>query len=135
VHFAWGWFGVGSATSPFMSNAQNLQVMGLVTTVGDGSETPPDARTQAGDADPPTQRWIYWESRGGELTGVDPTGTTAYWRDRSPQEPVDTKGQVSAKNVSAGSTLNLWASWAPAYGWDDSGTAELWCYGSILYNP
>jgi hypothetical protein len=133
AHFGWGWSGVSAADVSYSVMAQNLQVMGLVTTVGDGSEVPPNARTAAGDADPPTERWLYWEARATELVAVDPTGTTAYWSNSLNQAPVDTKGMVSAKTIAADDDVNLWASWAPSYGWDVSGSVNLWYWASVLY--
>lgn len=133
VHFGWGWEGTTAADAGFVAVASNLQVMGLVTTVGNGSESVPNARTASGDAAPPTQRWVYWEGRAGTLVQIDPTGTTAFWQDTRAQEPVDTKGMVSGKGIPSGDTLNLWASWAAAGDWPVSGTVDLWCYASILY--
>lgn len=133
VHFGWGWQGTTAADVGYLSVASNLQVMGLVTTVGTGSETAPNARTASGDESPPSERWIYWEGRASTLVQIDPTGTTAFWQDTRNQESVDTRGMVSAKTIAVGDSVNLWASWAAAGAWPASGSVDLWCYASILY--
>lgn len=134
-HFGWGFYGDTSTDTDLSAVSQNLQVMGLVTTVGNGSETAPNARTAAGNADPPTERWVYWEGRAPRLVAYDSAGTLALWADSGGQEPVETHGQVSAKSVPGGDTLNLWASWAAGSAWDATGTAKVWYYASIGYAP
>jgi hypothetical protein len=135
VHFGWGFYGDTSTTTDLQSVSQNLQVMGLCTTVGTGSETPPNARTASSDEDPPTERWVYWEGRAPRLGAYNDTAELAFWQDSGAQEPVDTKGMVSAKTIPDGDTLNLWASWAAASAWDDTGNVNLWLYYSALYQP
>jgi hypothetical protein len=133
VHFGWGFYGDTSDTADLRSVANNLQVMGLATTVGTGSETPPNARTQSSNVSPPTQRWIYWEARAPKIAAFDAAGSLALWQDSGSQEPVQTKAMVSAATIPAGDTLGLWASWAPAGAWDASGSVNLWYYASVLY--
>lgn len=135
VHFGWGFYGDTSATTDLQSVSQNLQVMGIVTTVGNGTETVPDARSSSSDVAPPTQRWIYWEGRAPRLAAYDGTAALAFWQDSGAQEPVDTKGQVSGKTIASGDTLNVWASWAAAGAWDATGNVNLWLYASALYQP
>jgi hypothetical protein len=129
VRFSWGFYGDTSPDTSMFTVASNLHAFGLVTTVGDGTETPPDARTQSADQAPPTQRWIWWESRAPMVTAFGPGVVT--WRDTPPQETVDTKGQVLATGIPDGQYLNLWASWALAYDWD-SPDWFLWVAASIL---
>lgn len=135
VHFGWGWYGDSTSTADLSAIAGNLQVMGLVTTVGTGSESVPNARTQAADQAPPTQRWVYWETRAPKIATYDATADLVTWQDSGAQEAVDTKGMVSAKTIPAGDTLNVWASWAAAAAWDSSGNVNLWYYASLLYQP
>jgi hypothetical protein len=134
VHFGWGFYGDSSTSANLNAISENLQVMGLCTTVGNGSETPPNARTNSSNQSPPTQRWIYWEARAPRIAAYDSAGMLVLWQDTGTQEPAKTEGQVSAKSVPAGDTLNLWASWAAAGAWDASGTANLWLYASIAYS-
>lgn len=133
VHFGWGFNGNTRSSAAVYDVERNLQVMGIVTTVGNGSETPPNARTQSGDQVPPTQRWIYWEGRAPRLVGWDSGGDVALWNDSGPQAIVDTKGMVSAKTIPAGDTLNVWASWAAATAWESNGRVNLWYWASLLY--
>jgi hypothetical protein len=135
AHFGWGFYGDTSTDANLQQVSQNLQVMGLVTTVGNGTEAVPNARTQSGNQAPPTQRWVYWEGRAPRLVAHDSSGLLAIWADSGGQEPVETHGQVSGKTVPAGSTLNLWASWAAGGAWDTSGTASVWYYASVGYFP
>jgi hypothetical protein len=131
VHWGWGFYGNTSTDTSLLDVAQNLMVMGLVTTVGNGSETPPNARTQAGNQAPPTQRWIFWEARAPKIAAYDSVGGVALWQDSGDQEPVQSKGMVSAATVPSGDTLNLWASWAASTAWDASGSVNLWFYASV----
>jgi hypothetical protein len=133
AHFGWGFYGDTSTVSDLHFTGGNLQVMGLVTTVGNGTETPPNARTQSGNQAPPAQRWVYWEARAPRIAAYDSAGMLALWADSGGQEPVETHGQVSGKTVPVGSTLNLWASWAAGNAWDASGSVQLWYYASVGY--
>lgn len=135
IHFGWGFYGDTSSSTSLLNVAQNLQVMGIVTTVGNGTETVPNARTAAGNASPPTQRWVYWEGRAPKIAGIDDGLSLAIWQDSGAQEPVQTEAQVSAATIPAGDSLNVWASWAPGSAWDATGTVELWYYASLLYKP
>lgn len=105
--------------------AANIITFGLATTIGNGSETPPDPRTQSGDVAPPTQRWIYWETRAPIVTALSADAGIATWRDSGSTEPTDTKAQVLAQGLPGGDTLNLWAIWRPALGWDPAGSFAL----------
>lgn len=133
IHFGWGFYGTTHATENPLSTASNLQVMGIVTTVGNGTETVPNARTQSFDASPPSERWVYWESRAPVMTAYDSGAEIISWKDSGAQAPVDTKGQVSAKGVPAGDTLNVWASWAAAHAWETNESNNLWYYASLLF--
>lgn len=133
IHFGWGFYGDSQTAADLESIAANLQVMGLVTTVGTGSESVPNARTQSADQAPPTQRWTYWEGRAPKIATYDGTANLVTWQDSGAQEQVDTKGQVSAKTIAVGDSLNVWASWAAGGAWDSSGSVNLWYYASLLY--
>lgn len=135
THFGWGWQGFTAADAAWLGVSRNIQVMGICTTVGDTTESVPNARTQAGDESPPTERWLYWEGRSSILVAEDRTDTVSFWTNSLPQAVVDSKSQVSAKAIAAGDTLNVWASWAAASDWSASGNVELWLWSSVLYNP
>jgi hypothetical protein len=135
VRFGWGFFGTTDSTVALNNIASNIQILGLVTTVGNGSETPPNARTQAGDADPPQERWLWWEGRQPVPSGSSDGGSTVTWEPSPAQEIVDAKGMVAAATIPSGQTLNLWASWAAAAAWDGSGQAFVWAAASVLIRP
>jgi hypothetical protein len=135
VRFSWGFQGWTSSLIGAYTVMNDAQVLGLVTTIGNGSETVPNPRSDSTDADPPTRRWLWWEARVPVITAWDDASSIVTWRDSPPQEPIDAKGQVAATGIPGGDSLNLWASWAPAYAWDSSGAAALWYYASVLYKP
>lgn len=130
--FRWGMVGDTQAVVDITGTSANLISMGLVTTIGNGTETPPNARTEAADFDPPTQRWLYLETRALEPIGIAPASDIIVWRDTGATEPTESKGQVLAQGIPSGDTLNLWFSWAAAANWDGSGQAQVWCSWSIL---
>ncbi|MDE3076166.1 MAG: hypothetical protein KGJ86_12130 [Chloroflexota bacterium] len=133
VHLRWGAYGDTTDRIAISDVASNLITFGLVTTIGDGTELVPSARDQPNDADPPSQRWIYWETRQMLPAAVSPDAGVITWRDSGPTEPTDTKGQVLAPNMGIGDTLNLWAVWQAPFPWDPSGTAQVWLGASVLY--
>jgi hypothetical protein len=135
VHFNWGFNGYASALSEMGNSTNNVQVMGIVTTVGNGTEAVPNARTQSGNAAPPTQRWLYWEARAPRVLTYNADAELVTFGASDPGEPTQTKSMVSAKTVPAGSTLNVWASWAAAFPWDNSGDVHMWLYASLAYQP
>ena len=132
VHLRWGIVGNTSLDVDYQAISENIITLGLVTTVGNGSEAVPNARTQAADQVPPTQRWVYWETRGIRPTYVDASSGSVGWIDTGSSEPTDTKGQVLATGIPGGDTLNLWASWASPGPWDASGSVLVWFGASIL---
>jgi len=133
VHFRWGVYGDTTNVLDISSVAANAISFGLVTTIGDGTETAPNARTNSDDVDPPTQRWIYWETRLVVPSIISTDGGVIIWKDSGPTEPTDTKGQVLATGFAPGPTLNLWATWAAEFAWDPSGIARVWAAASVLY--
>lgn len=133
VHFGWGFNGNTRSSAAVYDVERNIQVFGIVTTVGDTTEAVPNARTASSDAAPPTRRWIYWEARAPHVVGWDSGGDLVLWDDRGPQAPVDTKGMVSAKTIPGGDTLNVWASWAAVNAWETNGRVNLWYWASLLW--
>lgn len=136
ARFRWGFYGDTAITTDYVSVASNLSVFGLCTTIGDGTETPPNPLTHGADVDPPTQRWIYWEARAPVVTAIDNGAGVTTWRDSGATEETDVKVQVLATGLPPGDTLNLWAVWAAPAGWDASGTAALWLsMSNLTYAP
>lgn len=135
VHMQWGLVGTSTLETSIAGLGSNLITMGLVTTVGDGTETPPAAQSASSDANPPTERWIYWETRTPVVSAISKRADLVAWRDSGPQEAVDTKGMVSAKTVPAGQYLNLWASWQALGGWTPTGEVNIWFSASVFSQP
>lgn len=134
VRFSWGFTGHTDSIIALQPMMGNLLVMGLVTTIGNGSEHVPDAISESFDAAPPTQRWIWWGSRAAVPIAVDQAANVITWRDSGPDQPVDSKVNVLATGIPGGDNLNLWASWNVSNGWDASGDVEIWVSTSVLYS-
>lgn len=135
VRWSWGFSGVTSDLVDIAATMENTLVSGLVTTIGNGGETPPNPAIASGDAAPPTQRWLWWEIRQPIVTAVNHAAGVITWRDSGPQEVPDVKTQVLATGIPGGDTLNLWFRWqsTPFVAWDTSGTAVVWVGSSVLF--
>lgn len=116
-HIRWGVYADTPLLTDLAGTALNIVTLGICTTIGNGTELPPDPRTAAFDADPPTQRWVYWETRGLVPTAISEVGNVVTWRDNGSTEPSDSKGQVLATGIPSGDTLNLWGVFALPFGW------------------
>lgn len=134
VRFSWGFTGYTSDIVDMGLMLNNQMTFGLVTTIGNGTEVPPDPITAGGDAAPPTQRWVYWETRAPVATAISHEAGMIFWRDSGFQTRVDTEAQVLATGIPSGDSLNLWASWDVTNSWDFSGTAEVWLGTAVLYS-
>lgn len=133
VHFRWGFYGDTPATADMGATAANLQVFGIVTVFGDGTETPPNPRVSPGDAAPPTERWLYYEARAPVPRAMDTNSGIVMWTDSGSTEETDIKAQVLATGVPGGDQLDLWATWAAAGPWVSDGSAQVWVQASVLY--
>lgn len=135
MRWSWGFAGVTADTVDIASVMANTLVVGLVTTIGDGTETPPNPATASGDAAPPTQRWLWWEIRQPVATAIDHAAGVIAWRDSGQNEITDVRSQVLAVGVSPSQRLNLWFRWqsTPFIAWDSSGEAFVWVGSSVLY--
>lgn len=130
--FRWGVYADSRPDVAMVLLAQNTISAGLVTTVGDGTETVPNARSGSGDAAPPLKRWIYWETRGMIPTAVDAAAGVVTWRDTGSTEMTQSEGQVAANFVPGGLFLNLWFSYAADRDWFPDGNSLVWGGFSIL---
>jgi hypothetical protein len=135
LRFGWGFYGVAQQTADIGGVLATIQVFGLVTTVGNGSESVPNPRTDPGNADPPTERWLWWEARSPQIMSYSDAADAVWFRDTPRGEPTLVQSMVSAKTIAEGDTLNLWASWAAASGWDATGFADMWYWASVGYEP
>lgn len=132
IRFRWGFYGDTAANADLAFVSANLMTLGFVTTIGDGTETPPNPRSESNDADPPTQRWVYWETRAPVATAVDVAGGLVTWKDSGSTEETSTRGQVLATGLPSGDFLNVWVVTAAPYTWDPSGSAVIWYAWSML---
>lgn len=133
IHLGWGFYGSTKTYMNPLTTASNLQVMGICTTVGTGTETVPDPRINPGNASPPTQRWLWWEARAPIIASYDVPAELITWRDNGDQGREDIEAMVSAKTIPVGDTLNVWASWSAAGNWETGQPTNLWYWASLLY--
>jgi hypothetical protein len=134
VRIRWG-FHLDTPTNVDLAYlGSGLVTFGLCTTYGDGTETPPDPLEVSTDIDPPTLRWIYWESLAPSCKGIDDASGVIIWENSPHSEETQTRGQVLAAGVPPGDTLNLWASWGSTIDWSAQfgANAVIWHSLSIL---
>jgi hypothetical protein len=132
TRWQWGMSGITDTDVHAAGIMTNLLFSGIVTTVGNGTETVPSPDGGRHDQDPPTQRWLWWETRVPRITNWDSAGGVATWELTLPAEPTDSKGMVLATGLPAGDTLNLWWTCQAFNPWDSSGMATLWLSYSAL---
>lgn len=135
VRWSWGFSADSATTVDMQAIGFNVLAAGLVTTIGNGGEAVPHARTASGDAAPPTERWVWWETRQPVVSAIDQAAGVIAWRDSGAQEIPDVKVNVLATGIPPGDTLNLWFSWESLTGaWDLTGTATIWVSTSVLFS-
>lgn len=132
ARFRWGFYGDTAFMTDLNAVSNNIRSWGIVTTIGNGTETVPNARTAANNASPPAQRWVYWETRAPTISAVDVAGNYVAWRDSGSSEMTESRGQVKAPNMSPGDQMNIWVSQAAAFSWDPSGSTTTWFGWEIL---
>lgn len=132
LRFSWGFYFDTPSLTDMQNVASNLFAFGWVTTVGNTTETVPPAKTSPGDAAPPLQRWLWWETRQPVVSAIDELAGVIAWRDSGPQDRMDARGQVLASPIPPGDTLNLWASWEGNYGLDAAANPAIWMGVSAL---
>lgn len=133
TRFGWG-FGGTSSTSVVLPNVMALtMVLGLQTTIGNGSEAKADVITHSGDLAPPSQRWLWHERRWPTVVAYDSTAEVVIWQSSLPQEIVDTRAKVLAPSgMGTGNFLNMWVSFRSGTGWDPSGVIAVFGWANIL---
>jgi hypothetical protein len=134
VRFSWGFAGFTEVTTDLHAAADHVQLAGVVTVIGNGSEVPPLPNTTPSDVAPPTQRWLWWEAKQPVPTSIDAAGGTVGWRDSGSQEVPDIKVNVLATGIPGGDSLDVWFSYQCTDGaWDTSGSVVMWVFASVLY--
>lgn len=135
VRFGWTFAGFTEVTTDLHAVTVNPLFAGIVTTIGDGTETPPGPLSNPDDASPPTLRWLWWEVRQPVPVSIDEASNVAAWRDCGAQETTDVQTQVLATGIPVGDTLNVWFSWQSVFGnWDGTGEQQLLAWSSLLYS-
>jgi hypothetical protein len=133
ARFAWGFGGTTSTSVPVPFWQTQPLAFGLVTTVGNGSELPPDPIISSGDQAPPMQRWLWLEQRVPTVAAWDAAGRTIVWQSSPPQEPTDAHGQVLAESsIGAGNYVDVWATYRAANAWPAGGDCRIWSYFNLL---
>lgn len=132
-HLAWGFNGYTWARLIPTALMGNVMALGMVTTIGNGTEIPPDPLNSPFNVADPSQRWLWWQVRAPRCQSWDGVGNTAIWENTPAEEDSQTKGQVLAPSgMGTGNFLNLWITWRPLAAWDSSGQAILWWKTSTL---
>lgn len=133
VRIRWGFHADTPLNVSLVNVASNLVTFGLVTTYGNGTETAPDPLLASYNLNPPTNRWIYWETLSPSVQAISHDDGVIVWGNSASTEPTQTRGEVLATGVPPGDTLNLWASWACPFEWSDfDGNAMIWHSIEIL---
>jgi hypothetical protein len=108
-HFGWTANAVGNGYDDLFATNNEQILAGLVTTVGDGTEFPPDPLFQPENQDPPTQRWLWWEARAARVDAFPQVDTGAWSLSTvDPAQPTDAEGQVLVPQLPSGQFLRLW---------------------------
>jgi hypothetical protein len=134
LHIRWG-FHIDSPTNVNIAYlASSLVTFGLVTTVGDGTESPVNPQDVSFNPDPPTQRFLYWETLSPVCQGIDDASGVIIWGNSAQSEETSSQGRVAAQGIPGGDTLNLWATWASTIDWAEqfAANAIIWHSVSIL---
>lgn len=112
-HLRWGFQLDCPVENDIQTTSTYLVYFGLVTTIGNGTETPPNALSGAWpDVAPPLERWVYWEAVAPVLELVNVEAGLQVWRGAASTELTSSKGQVANTGLPEGDTLNLFSSWA-----------------------
>lgn len=132
IRFTWGSTTVVESYSDLIGLIGAPILLGIVTTIGDGLEPVPDPAFEAGDANPPSERWLWYEGRAMYPTAFSQSATGTDIATTEPaSEPGDVKAMVRAPAMPAGEFLHVWAvgssdfSWPSAIDWFTWGTASV----------
>lgn len=132
IRFTWGSTTVVGSYSDLISLIGAPVLFGIVTTIGDGLEPVPDPAFEAGDANPPAERWLWYEGRAMYPTAFSQSSTgTSIATTEPASEPGDVKAMVRAPVMAEGDFLHVWAvgssdfTWPSAIDWFTWGTASV----------
>jgi hypothetical protein len=132
IRFTWSGTTVVDSYSDLVSLIGAPILVGIVTTIGDGLEPVPDPAFEAGDANPPAERWLWYEGRAMYPTAYSQSDTGTNIVTTVPaSEPGDVRAMVRAPAMDAGDFLHVWVStsadfsWPSAIRWYVNGTASV----------
>lgn len=109
IHYGWTANAVGNGYDDLFSVVNEQILAGVVTTIGDTSEFPPDPLFQPENQAPPAQRWLAWEARAMWITAFPQVDSGAWsCTTVAPAEPGSGEGQVLAPTMPVGEFLNVW---------------------------
>lgn len=127
-----------AATSTLYSAADIMDTqiaIGMLTGFPAGSYAVPNVLTSPGDVAPPTERYLWWETRGlrQRTWGAEFDDVVTY-EDTGPVEATDTHSQVKA-SVPAGDQLGVYLAWCPSRtDFPGAGYVCVSAWWSVLYS-
>lgn len=106
---------------------------GVVTTIGNGTETAPKPYSDPSDVSPPAERWLWLDGRvwRTDAFSQSATGTNSLQVER-PAKASDVKAMVLAPTMPAGETLNVWFTWEQDPNYPSGIPVESWMVASVL---
>lgn len=133
VVFGWTGNAVGNGYTDLFAVANEQLVAGIVTTVGDGTEFPPDPLFQPENQNPPLERWLWWEARAVAINAF-PQVDSGAWSVVTvpPAVPTDSEGQVRVPTLPEGQDVRLWFIAQSGENWPFQVPWYLTGYASVL---
>lgn len=132
IRFTWSGTTVVDSYSDLVSLIGAPILFGIVTTIGDGLEDVPDPAFEPGDANPPAERWLWYEGRAMYPTAYSQSSTGTNIVTTVPaSEPGDVRAMLRAPAMDAGDFVHVWVStsadfsWPSAIRWYVNGTASV----------
>lgn len=109
IHFGWSGNAVGNGYEDLFATVNEQIVAGIVTTIGDGTEVPPDPLFQPSNQNPPTERWLWWEARAMRIDAF-PQVDSGAWSCSTvdPAEPSDSRAQLVVPPLPEGQFVRAW---------------------------
>lgn len=111
VRFGWTAVSVPTSYTDAFGVFGTTIFAGLVSTIGDATESVPSPVIAPNDADPPTQRWLWLEGRSQVFNAFSQSETGSNGLVTvDPAEPTDAKANLRAPGLPAGQFVNVWLS-------------------------
>lgn len=133
VRFGWTAVAVTSSYADMFTTYGTQIFAGLVTTIGDASESPPSPVISPGDQDPPARRWLWLEGRSMIVNAFPQSdGGTGGLVSAPPAEPTDAKANLRAPQLPEGQFVNLWLSADQSLDWPFGVDWFLYGWANVL---